>query len=139
MRAPTPEIWASSPSEPGSRSAIAVSVASVKTTYAGTLASLATASRQARSFSNVPSAYVGGQSSHRPVVRCDAVVSSVLNVRRRNADLAAGLTVGFAGCLTTILGSLVAGWIDARAGSIVFAVFLLLVAVQMTLRLLRRR
>jgi len=69
----------------------------------------------------------------------NAVVSSVLNLRRRNADLVAGLTIGFAGCLTTILGSLVAGWIDARVGSIVFAVFLLLVAVQMALRLRRRR
>ena len=67
----------------------------------------------------------------------NAVVSSVLNLRRRNADLAAGLTIGIAGCLTTVLGSLVAVWIDPRVGSIVFAVFLLLVAAQMLIRLLR--
>ena len=68
----------------------------------------------------------------------NAIVSSMLNLRRRNADLAAGLTIGLAGCVTTVFGSLVADGIDPRIGSIVFAVFLLLVAVQMLIRLIRR-
>ncbi len=68
----------------------------------------------------------------------NAILSSYLNLRRRNADLTAGLAVGLAGCLTTVFGSFVADWIDPRIGSIVFAVFLLLVALQMLLRLVRR-
>lgn len=69
----------------------------------------------------------------------NAILSSVLNIRRGNADLRAGLTIGIAGCCTTVLGSFVAAWIDARIGAIVFAVFLLLVAAQMLVRLLRTR
>ena len=46
---------ASAATSDGLRSAMAVSVASVKTTYAGTLVSLATVTRHVRSASNVAS------------------------------------------------------------------------------------
>lgn len=67
----------------------------------------------------------------------NAILSSVANLRRRNADIVAGLVIGLAGCATTFLGSEAADVIDPKAGSIVFAVFLLLVGVQMAVRLLR--
>lgn len=68
----------------------------------------------------------------------NAVVTSVLNLRRRNADLAAGLAIGLSGCATTVLGAFAAVWIDARIGAILFGVFLLGVAVQLAVRAVRR-
>lgn len=68
----------------------------------------------------------------------NAVTTSVLNVRRRNADLASGLTVGAAGAVTTVAGATAATWIEPRAGAILFGALLLAVAAQLTARTIRR-
>jgi len=67
----------------------------------------------------------------------NAVSTSVQNLRRRNADLKAGLTIGVAGAVTSVLGSLCAVWIDPRAGSILFGIFLLIVSAQLVWRAVR--
>jgi len=69
----------------------------------------------------------------------NAVTTSVQNLRRRNADLAAGLTIGVAGSGTSVLGSLCAAWVDPRTGSILFGIFLLIVSAQLIWRHVRRR
>ena len=60
-----------------------------------------------------------------------ALITSLQNARRGNVDLASGFTVGIAGAVTSVLGAWVATIIDPKAGSIVFGVFLLLVAAQL--------
>src|SRR5690242_11333472 len=76
-----PGIWASPATSSGRPSASATSVASVNTTYAGTLAAVATADRQVRRASKVVSSYVGGQSSQRPTLRSLPVMSGDPQVR----------------------------------------------------------
>lgn len=68
----------------------------------------------------------------------NAITSSVLNLRRGNADLWAGLTIGVIGAGSTFLGGLLAEWVNPRIGSILFAVFLLLIAAQLATRTMRR-
>lgn len=68
-----------------------------------------------------------------------SIVTSVQNHVRGNTDVASGLVVGLAGAATSILGAWTANVIDARAGSIVFGVFLLLVAVQLVQKQLAAR
>lgn len=67
----------------------------------------------------------------------NALSTSVLNLRRRGADLVAGLTIGVVGAGLAVLGAHAAAWIDPRSGAILFAVFLLLVAAQLILRTIR--
>lgn len=68
----------------------------------------------------------------------NAVTTSVLNLRRGNADLIAGLTIGVVGAGVAVLGMLVATWIDPRTGSILFAALLVVVAVQLAVRTIGR-
>jgi len=68
----------------------------------------------------------------------NAFTTSIQNLLRKNADLTAGLTIGIAGAASTFLGSWAAVAIDPRAGAILFAVFLLLVATQLVVRTVRK-
>ncbi len=68
----------------------------------------------------------------------NAVTTSILNLRRRNADLVAGLTIGIVGAGVAVLGMHAATWIDPRTGAILFGAFLLIVAAQLTVRTIRR-
>ncbi|MDL9981309.1 sulfite exporter TauE/SafE family protein [Microbacterium sp. ASV49] len=68
-----------------------------------------------------------------------AISGTVGNIRRKNVDLAAAALVGIAACTTTALGAWIATLIDPLVGNILFALFLVFVAVQMALRLLRDR
>lgn len=68
-----------------------------------------------------------------------AISGTVGNVRRRNVDLAAALTVGASACVTTSLGALLAGAIDPMLGNVLFACFLVAIALQMTIRTIRGR
>lgn len=68
-----------------------------------------------------------------------ALSGTIGNVRRRNVDLVAAALVGVAACTTTTLGAWVATLIPPLVGNILFAAFLVFVAVQMALRALRGR
>jgi len=67
----------------------------------------------------------------------NAVSTSILNLRRRNGDLAAGLAIGLAGAVTTWPGMLLAEFLDPRIASILFGLFLLAIAAQLAVRTLR--
>jgi len=67
-----------------------------------------------------------------------ALSTSVLNLRRRNGDLVAGLAIGIAGALTTWPGMLLAEFLDGRIASILFAILLLGVAAQLVVRTVRQ-
>jgi len=66
-----------------------------------------------------------------------AVSGTIGNIRRRNVDLLAASLVGVAACTTTALGAWIAQLVDPLTGNILFAVFLVVIAVQMAMRALR--
>lgn len=68
-----------------------------------------------------------------------AISGTVGNVRRRNVDLVAAACVGGAACTTTALGAWVATLVDPFVGNILFAAFLVAIAVQMAIRAVRGR
>ncbi|WP_342744768.1 sulfite exporter TauE/SafE family protein [Paramicrobacterium agarici] len=68
-----------------------------------------------------------------------AISGTIGNVRRRNVDLPAAITIGLCACLTTALGAIVAGAIDPVLANILFAVFLAAIAVQLSVRAIRSR
>ena len=68
-----------------------------------------------------------------------AVSGTIGNVRRRNVDLVAAALVGGAACATTALGALIATLVDPFVGNMLFAAFLVVIAVQMALRAIKGR
>lgn len=68
-----------------------------------------------------------------------AISGTIGNVRRANVDLAAAVTIGVAACTTTALGAWVATLVDPFVGNVLFAVFLVFIAVQMALKAVRGR
>jgi uncharacterized membrane protein YfcA len=68
-----------------------------------------------------------------------AISGTVGNLRHRNVDLTAAVTIGLAACTTTALGAWLATLIDPLAGNILFAAYLVVIAVQMALKAVRGR
>jgi uncharacterized membrane protein YfcA len=68
-----------------------------------------------------------------------AVSGTIGNVRRRNVDLVAAAIVGIAACTTTALGAWAATVLDPFVGNMLFAAYLVIIAVQMALRAWRGR
>lgn len=66
-----------------------------------------------------------------------AISGTIGNVRRGNVDLLAAVLVGVAACTTTALGAWIATLLDPALASILFAVFLTFIAVQMAMRAIR--
>lgn len=68
-----------------------------------------------------------------------AISGTIGNLRHRNVDLLAASIVGLAACTTTALGAWLATLVDPRTGSILFAVYLAVIAVQMAIKAVRGR
>ena len=68
-----------------------------------------------------------------------ALSGTVGNLRHRNVDLLAAVLIGVAACTTTALGAWLATLIDPFVGNILFAAYLVVIAVQMVIKALRRR
>ena len=68
-----------------------------------------------------------------------AVSGTIGNVRRGNVDLVSAALIGAAACTTTALGAWIATVVDPLVGNILFAAFLVVIAVQMALRAIRGR
>lgn len=68
-----------------------------------------------------------------------AVSGTFGNLRNRNVDLLAAALIGVAACTTTALGAWFATLIDPVAGNILFAAYLVVIAVQMALKAIRGR
>nr|WP_225211338.1 sulfite exporter TauE/SafE family protein [Microbacterium commune] len=68
-----------------------------------------------------------------------AVSGTIGNLRHRNVDLVAAALIGVSACTTTALGAWLATRIDPFAGNILFAAYLVVIAVQMALKALRSR
>jgi len=65
------------------------------------------------------------------------ISGTIGNIRHRNVDLAAGLGIGIAACVTTPLGAVVANAVDPQVANILFVVFLVVITAQMTQRAIR--
>jgi uncharacterized membrane protein YfcA len=66
-----------------------------------------------------------------------ALSGTIGNIRRANVDIPAAAVIGGAACTTTALGAWLATLIDPFAGNVLFAVFLVVITVQMALRAIR--
>lgn len=68
-----------------------------------------------------------------------AVSGTIGNIRHRNVDLVAAGVIGISACTTTALGAWLATVIDPGAGNMLFAAYLLIIAIQMMLKAIRGR
>lgn len=66
-----------------------------------------------------------------------AVVGTVSNSKRKMVDLRAAAIVGIPACGTTFLGSQTAGIVSPRLANILFAAFMLFIAIRMAVSLLK--
>lgn len=66
-----------------------------------------------------------------------AVSGTIGNLRHRNVDLLAALIIGVSACTMTALGAWLATLVDPRVGNMLFAAYLVVIAVQMALKALR--
>lgn len=73
------------------------------------------------------------------VVIPTGLVATYFSLRRGNVDLRAASVIGIAGAVTTVGGAALAFWLDPAVASILFAVFLLVVAARMVLHALKRK
>lgn len=68
-----------------------------------------------------------------------AISGTVGNVRHRNVDLRAAAVIGVSACATTALGAWLATIIDPTVGNMLFAAYLVVIAVQMAMKAIRGR
>jgi uncharacterized membrane protein YfcA len=68
-----------------------------------------------------------------------ALFGTVGNLRRHNVDLPAAAVIGVSACTTTAAGAAIAGVLSPTVSTVLFAIFLAAVAVQMTVKVLRSR
>jgi len=68
-----------------------------------------------------------------------ALSGTVGNLRHRNVDVRAALFIGGAACTTTALGAWIATILDPFAANALFAVYLIVIGVQMAIKAVRGR
>lgn len=68
-----------------------------------------------------------------------AVSGTVGNLRRKNVDLVAAALVGVAACTTTAVGAWIATLVDPFTANVLFAVFLVFIGVQMSVKAVKGR
>ncbi|MBP3976200.1 sulfite exporter TauE/SafE family protein [Microbacterium sp. BLY] len=68
-----------------------------------------------------------------------ALSGTVGNLRNRNVDLVAALLIGVSACTTTALGAWLATIVDPTVGNLLFAAYLVVIAVQMGIKAVRGR
>lgn len=68
-----------------------------------------------------------------------ALSGTIGNLRHRNVDLVAAGIIGLSACTTTALGAWLATLVDPFVGNMLFAGYLLFIAVQMTIKAIRGR
>lgn len=68
-----------------------------------------------------------------------AISGTIGNLRNRNVDLVAAGLVGVSACTTTALGAWLATLLDPLTGNMLFAAYLLVIAVQMAMKAIRGR
>lgn len=68
-----------------------------------------------------------------------AISGTIGNLRNRNVDLLAAAIVGISACTTTALGAWLATLIDPLVGNMLFAAYLVVIAVQMAMKAIKGR
>lgn len=68
-----------------------------------------------------------------------AISGTVGNIRNRNVDLLAAALIGISACTTTALGAWLATIVDPTLGNMLFAAYLVVIAVQMAIKAVRGR
>jgi uncharacterized membrane protein YfcA len=73
------------------------------------------------------------------VVIPTGLIATFFSLRRGNVDLRAASAIGIAGAATTVGGAALAFWLDPMVASILFAIFLLVIAIRMAIHALLKR
>ena len=73
------------------------------------------------------------------VVIPTGLIATFFSLRKGNVDLRAASAIGIAGAATTVGGAALAFWLDPMVASILFAVFLLVIAIRMAIHALLKR
>lgn len=68
-----------------------------------------------------------------------AISGTIGNLRHHNVDLLAAGLIGVSACTTTALGAWLATLIDPLLGNMLFAAYLVVIAVQMAIKAMRQR
>ena len=68
-----------------------------------------------------------------------AISGTIGNLRNRNVDLVAAALVGVSACTTTALGAWLVTLIDPQVGNMLFAAYLVVIAVQMAMKAIKGR
>ena len=68
-----------------------------------------------------------------------AISGTIGNLRNHNVDLTAAAVVGVSACATTALGAWLATLIDPLVGNMLFAAYLVVIAVQMAMKAIKGR
>lgn len=68
-----------------------------------------------------------------------AISGTIGNLRNHNVDLVAAAIVGVSACTTTALGAWLATLIDPTVGNMLFAAYLVVIAVQMAMKAIKGR
>jgi uncharacterized membrane protein YfcA len=68
-----------------------------------------------------------------------AISGTIGNLRNRHVDLVAAALVGVSACTTTALGAWLATLIDPQVGNMLFAAYLVVIAVQMAMKAIKGR
>lgn len=68
-----------------------------------------------------------------------AISGTVGNLRNRNVDIRAALLIGLSACTTTALGAWLATIVDPTFGNMLFAAYLAVIAIQMSIKAIRGR
>lgn len=66
-----------------------------------------------------------------------AISGTIGNLRRGNVDLRAAIVIGIAACTTTALGAWIATLLDPATATMLFALFIAFIAIQMAIRAIR--
>lgn len=82
---------------------------------------------------------VGAKGVSLLVVIPTGLLATYLSARKGNVDLKAAAAIGVSGAATSLGGAALAFWLDPQLASILFAVFLLLIAIRMAVHALAQR
>lgn len=72
------------------------------------------------------------------VVIPTGLIATFFSLRKKNVDLRAATVIGVAGAVTSLAGTALAFWLDPQLASILFAIFLLVIALRMALQAIRK-
>jgi uncharacterized membrane protein YfcA len=73
------------------------------------------------------------------VVIPTGLIATYFSLRQKNTDLRTAAVIGISGAVTSVLGAALAFWLEPRAAAILFALFLLVIAIRMAVQAVKKQ